>query len=180
MAKGRQKSVVDPLQMAQAQSRMGYRGPSVEPYAMDRHDPAGEAAYQKAFADFAKMNPPRVPNAEFYTNSTSAQDYIRRQNQHLQLYPSNKPTSHGRRETKPNVGYDPAQRDMHRVAREALNGHISTAHQSQPSPTTSHSSGQHANQQLDDDFRSNGGQLPPPPLLLEPKFRPAGPDRKLR
>jgi hypothetical protein len=177
MGKSRQKSIVDPTDMAQAQTRMGYRGPSVESYAMDSHDPAGEAAYQKAFADAAKMNPPRVPNPTLYTNSPTAQDFIRRKDQELELIPSRAPNSQGKRETYPNVSYDPAQRDMHRVAREALNGHVSTTHHPQPSLTSSHASGRHTNQQPHDS-RSNGVQ--PPPLLMEPKFGPAGPERKLR
>lgn len=176
MGKVRPVINIDPIEMAQAQTRMGYRGPSVEPYAMDHHDPTGEAAYQKAFTDAAKMKPPRVPNAEFYTNSPSAQEFLRRRYQ--ELCPSRaKPN----RETKPNVSYEPAQTDVHRAARNALNGDTSSNHHTSPSTTSSHSShnsgGRHR-AQPNHDPQPSGVQ--PPPLLMEPKFGPAGPDRKLR
>ena len=171
MGKGRPETKIDPIDMAHAQTRMGYRGPSTEPYAMDHKDPTGEAAYQKAFADAAKMKPPRVPNADFYTNSPSAQDFIRTRDQ--KLFP---PRSNATRETKPNVSYEPAQPDIHRVARNALNGLAPNTNHTHPSPTTSHG-GRHGAHQ-NHDPRSNGVQ--PPPLLMEPKFGPAGPDRKLR
>lgn len=173
MGKGRPETKTDAIDMAQAQTRMGYRGPSVEPYAMDNHDPTGEAAYQKAFADAAKMKPPRVPNADFYTNSSSAQEFIRRRDQ--KLFP---PRSNATRETKPNVSYEPPQPDIHRVARNALIGLAPSSHHTPSSPTNSHNSGGQQGAQQQHHSRSNGVQ--PPPLLMEPKFGPAGPDRKLR
>ena len=173
MGKSRPDIKIDPVAMAQAQARMGYRGASAESYAMDQQDPTGEAAYQKAFADAAKMNPPRVPNADFYTNSPSAQEFIRRRDQ--KLFP---PRSNATRETKPNVSYEPAQPDIHRVARNALNGLAPSSQHTQPSPTSSHGSmGRHDAQQS---HESRPNALQPPPLLMEPKFGPAGPDRKLR
>lgn len=171
MGKGRPEIKIDPEEMAQAQARMGYRGPSTEPYAIDHKDPTGEAAYQKAFAEAAKMKPARVPNADFYTNSSSAQEFIRRRDQ--KLFP---PRSNATRETKQNVSYEPAQPDIHRVARNALNGPPPNSHHMHPSPTGPHGGRHGAHQNYD--YRSNGAQ--PPPLLLEPKFGPAGPDRKLR
>jgi hypothetical protein len=172
MGKTRPEIKTDPIDMAHTQTRMGYRGPpSTEHYAMDHKDPTGEAAYQKAFADAANMNPPRVPNADFYTNSPSAQDFIRKRDQ--KLFP---PRSNATRETKPNVSYEPAQPDIHRVARNALNGAPPNTHHTNPSPTPSHG-GRHSAHQ-NHDPRSKGGQ--PPPLLMEPKFGPVGPDRKLR
>jgi hypothetical protein len=169
MGKGRPEIKIDPIEMAQAQARMGYRGPASEPYAIDHKDPTGEAAYQKAFADAAKMKPARVPNADFYTNSPSAQDFIRRRDQ--KLFP---PRSNATRETKPNVSYEPAQPDIHRVARNALNGPPAVSH-THPTPINPHG-GRHGAHQ-NHDPRSSGVQ--PPPLLMEPKFDPEGP-RKLR
>ena len=173
LGKGRQHITTDRRGMAQAQARTGCRGPAGESYPSDHHDPTGEAAYQKAFAEAAKMKPPRVPNAAFYTNSPSAQEAIRRRNQ--ELFPAR---SQVKRETKPNPSYEPPQPDIHRLARNALSGNAQTNHHSQSSSTSSNGSGGRHSAQQYTDPQSNGAQ--PPPLLMEPKFGPAGPDRKIR
>lgn len=43
-------------------------------------DPCGEAAYQRAFYDAEKANPPRVPNPSQFLNSPSARAYMARRN----------------------------------------------------------------------------------------------------
>lgn len=43
-------------------------------------DPKGEGAYQRAFAEAAKADPPRLPNPQWYPNSTSAMEYMRKRN----------------------------------------------------------------------------------------------------
>lgn len=40
-------------------------------------DPKGEVAYQRAFAEAAKSDPPRLPNPQKYPNSESAMSYMR-------------------------------------------------------------------------------------------------------
>lgn len=39
-------------------------------------DPYGELAYQRAFAEAAKKDPPRLPNPSHYPNSPSAQTFL--------------------------------------------------------------------------------------------------------
>lgn len=56
----------------------GYRPELANSKRSPNEDPKGEIAYQRAFADAAKQNPPRVPNPDFYPNSPSARNYIMR------------------------------------------------------------------------------------------------------
>lgn len=43
-------------------------------------DPYGELAYQRAFAEAAKKEPPRLPNPSHYPNSASAQSFLQKRN----------------------------------------------------------------------------------------------------
>jgi len=74
-------------------------------------DEYGEAAYQRAFAEAAKHNPPRVPNPHHYPNSWSAQEYIRKRDQALDSTVTT-------RRFRPNPCYVPPVIDIHRAARE--------------------------------------------------------------
>lgn len=74
---------------------------------IESKDPKGEAAYQRAFAKAARQNPPRVPNPEYYPNSPSAQEYIRRRNRN---FFSNKGS-----QAIPNPAFYPPIPDIHRV-----------------------------------------------------------------
>lgn len=46
-------------------------------------DPTGEEAYQLAFHEAAKMNPPRIPNPLAYPNSPTAQAHIKTRTSHF-------------------------------------------------------------------------------------------------
>lgn len=56
----------------------GYRPEIATSLPSPNEDPKGEEAYQRAFAETAKADPPRLPNPQWYPNSASAQAYIRR------------------------------------------------------------------------------------------------------
>lgn len=58
----------------------GYRPELAALQPAPNEDPRGEQAYQRAFAEAAKADPPRLPNPQWYPNSPSAQDYMRKRN----------------------------------------------------------------------------------------------------
>lgn len=86
--------------MSQARSKRQDPPPrDVRPYWVERgyrpevaaikpgpdEDPKGEGAYQRAFAEAAKADPPRLPNPQWYPNSASAQEYMRKRNNDFML-----------------------------------------------------------------------------------------------
>lgn len=58
----------------------GYRPDLAALQPRPDEDPKGEEAYQRAFAEAAKADPPRLPNPVWYPNSESAQEYVRKRN----------------------------------------------------------------------------------------------------
>lgn len=180
MGKNHHSSSAEPQDLSEAQQARGYRGMSVDIKHADIGDPRGEAAYQKAFADAAKLNPPRVPNASFYTNSPSAKDFVAKRDR--QLLGQNGPVPASTK-TKKNPAFAAPIPDMHRLARDASQGR---AH------SQSHSPGSATSHQVNDEYgngvvrgaqdfgspRGFPGQGPP--LLMEPQFGPTGPAKMLR
>jgi len=59
----------------------GYRPELANLEQSPTDDPQGEYAYQRAFAEAAKKNPPRVPNPASYPNSPSAREFIKRKDE---------------------------------------------------------------------------------------------------
>lgn len=185
--------------MATLWASRGYRHPSED----TRHnqvenpkgeDPKGEEAYQRCFAEAAKMNPPRVPNAAFFENSPSAIEYLRKRDQ--ELFPTSEAVSEtDQRQRNPN--FVPISRDLHRASRPSLLPPEPTSHpQSSINPASrapaSMSGGAATNQsgqarvsipRTDTshrfaDPRQYQGQVPP--MTMEPSIGPTGPGRMLR
>jgi hypothetical protein len=181
--------------MAPLWASRGYRHPSEDTRHNQVEDPKGEEAYQRCFAEAAKLNPPRVPNAAFFENSPSAIEYLRKRDQ--ELFPTSEAAPESdQRQRNPN--FVPISRDLHRASRPSLSPPESTSHP--PSSTNpasrapvSMSGGAATNQggqarvsmpRTTDtshrfaDPRQYQGQVPP--MTMEPSFGPTGPGRMLR
>lgn len=55
----------------------GYRPEIAALQPRPNEDPKGEVAYQRAFAEAARSDPPRLPNPQKYPNSESAMAFLR-------------------------------------------------------------------------------------------------------
>lgn len=181
--------------MAPLWASRGYRHPSEDTRHNQVEDPKGEEAYQRCFAEAAKLNPPRVPNAAFFENSPSAIEYLRKRDQ--ELFPTSEAASESdQRQRNPN--FVPISKDLHRASRPSLSPPESASHpQSSTNPASkapvSMSGGAATNQggqarasipRTPDtshrvaDPRQYQGQVPP--ITMEPSFGPTGPGRMLR
>jgi len=181
--------------MAPLWASRGYRHPSEDTRHNQVEDPKGEEAYQRCFAEAAKLNPPRVPNAAFFENSPSAIEYLRKRDQ--ELFPTSETTSESdQRQRNPN--FVPISKDLHRASRPSLSPPESASHpQSSINPASrapvSMSGGAATSQggqvrtsipRTTDtshrfaDPRQYQGQVPP--ITMEPSFGPTGPGRMLR
>jgi hypothetical protein len=181
--------------MATLWASRGYRHPPEDTRHNQVEDPKGEEAYQRCFAEAAKMNPPRVPNAAFFENSPSAIEYLRRRDQEL-FPPSEAVPESDQRQRNPN--FVPISRDLHRTSRPnhslpepashlqssinpasrapvPANGGAPTDQNGQARasiPRTADTSHRFA------DPRQYQDQAPP--MTMEPSFGPTGPGRMLR
>jgi hypothetical protein len=167
----------------------------------DRHgqveDPKGEEAYQRCFAEAAKLKPPRVPNAAFFENSPSAREYVRKRDS--ELFTQREAASEAdQRQRNPN--FVPISKDLHRATRSSLSPADSASHaQSIVGPAGrsqgTMATGQNTNQssqtqapmprtsdtsQRFADSRQYQDQTSSLPTTLEPSFGPPGPGRMLR
>ena len=180
--------------MATQWASRGYRHPSEDTRHAHVEDPKGEEAYQRSFAEFAKMKPPRVPNAAFFENSPSAIEYLRKRDQ--ELFSQHEAAAEpDQRQRNPN--FVPISKDLHRVSRSSISPAESA---SRPQPMVSPASrapvsmavgavtqqgGQggaatprmaEINQRFADSQQYQGQT----PMTLEPFFSPTGPSRMLR
>lgn len=183
--------------MATLWASRGYREPPDDSRHGQIEDPKGEEAYQRCFAEAAKMKPPRVPNAAFFENSPSAIEYLRKRDQ--ELFSQSEATSEpDQRQRNPN--YVPISKDLHRTSHPKLSPAESASHPQHlagsagPAPTSMTAAGA-ANRtgqarapvprtadtsQRFADPRQYQGQVPAPPMTMEPSFGPTGPGRMLR
>lgn len=183
--------------MATLWASRGYRHPSEDARQGQVEDPKGEEAYQRCFAEAAKLTPPRVPNAAFFENSPSALEYLRKRDQELfsQREAASEPDQRQR-----NPNFVPISKDLHRASRSSHSPAESASRpQSQVSPAgrapgimsagaaiTQSGQGRSALPRPSDtsqrfaDPRQHQGQSPSLPTTLEPTFGPTGPGRMLR
>lgn len=181
MGKNRIKTP-NPRDMTPVWEARGYRAESVESKS-EPEDPQGEEAYQKAFLSGAKLKPPRVPNPEFYPNSPSAQEYIKKRDQ--QLFPGGDsvvrppprldspgapPSIHANRHATKSKQYPSARSSP---SQSQINGPSSPGDFGQRS-----SSGGPVHSPTHFGPRTPNGSRPP--LHLEPNAAPLGPPRMLR
>ena len=183
--------------MAKQWANRGYRHPSEDTRHRQVEDPKGEEAYQRSFAEFAKMKPARVPNAAFFENSPSAVEYLRRRDR--ELFSRNDAASEPEQRQR-NPNFVPLSKDLHRAPQTSLSPAESA---SRPQPlagpasrapasitagvvTTQAGQGRAATPRTPDpnqrlaDPRQYEGQTPGLPTTLEPFFGPTGPGRMLR
>ena len=156
-------------------------------------DPKGEEAYQRCFAEAAKMKPPRVPNAAFFENSPSAMEYSRKRDR--QLF-SQTGSSFDPEQRQRNPNFVPPPKDARRATRGSLSPTGST------SQSVVGSASQAAAQPPMRAIKTEGGPRTPTiqpadvsqrfadpqyyqgqapaPSIMEPTFGPSGPGRMLR
>ena len=178
----------------------GYRQPAEEGKNGQVEDEMGEEAYQRCFADAARMG--RVPNPAFFINSPSAKAYMDKRDR--ELFTSRRETldDSGRRR---NPNFVPLPKDTFRASRASQSPAQPAAAQTQQPTTpvdrqstqrsttagaTTDYFGHNPDQtqrpasrpadmvQRFADPRSFQGQIPP--LTLEPHFEPPKPPRMLR
>ena len=184
-------------EMATLWANRGYRHPPEDTRHSHVEDPKGEEAYQRCFAEAAKLKPPRVPNAAFFENSPSAIEYLRKRDR--ELFSQNEAGSDSdQRQRNPN--FVPISKDLHRASRSSLSPAESASH---PQPlvrpasrvpvqmTTGTATSQNGQARASiprttdtshrfADPQQYQGQAPAPPMTLEPSFGPTGPGRMLR
>jgi hypothetical protein len=183
--------------MAALWASRGYRQPSEDTRHTQVEDPKGEEAYQRCFAEAAKLKPPRVPNAAFFENSPSAKEYLRKRDQELFSQPE-APSEPDQRQRNPN--FVPISRDLHRASRSSnspaepasrqqslvsLAGRAPGTMTAGPATNQGGQAGASIPRTLDTsqqlaDPQQNQSQAPALPMTLEPSFGPAGPGRMLR
>jgi hypothetical protein len=196
--KARRGDTPPPAQsMATLWASRGYQHPSEDTRHNQVEDPKGEEAYQRRFAEAAKLKPPRVPNAAFYENSPSAMEYLRKRDQEL-FSRSEAVSEPDQRQRNPN--FVPISKDLHRASRSSLSPAESASHP-QPlanpagraplamtpgAPTNQSGQARASLPRTSDpsqrfaDPRQFQGQAPALPMTLEPSFGPTGPGRMLR
>lgn len=119
-------------------------------------DPLGEEAYQRAFIQAAKSNPPRLPNPSHYPNSMSACEYLRKKEHDF-----NAPRPEKRQ------GTDPPERQMHRQYRDPDRSPIVPGKKSSSaSPASYHSQS----------FMPHPPPPPPPPQQYQQQYPSLRPD----
>lgn len=180
--------------MATLWASRGYQQPSEETRI---EDPKGEEAYQKCFAEAAKLTPLRVPNAAYFENSPAAKEYLRKRD--IELF-SHGPAASESDQRQRNPNFVPISKDLHRASRSshspaesASRPHslVGPAGRAPGTGTASPATYQGGQAQafvpraLDTsskfaDPRLYQGQVPPLPMTLEPAFGPTGPGRMLR
>lgn len=190
-----------PYGMSTKWANRGYRQPSEDRRPMQVEDAKGEEAYQRCFADAARMNPPRVPNAAFFENSPSAMEYVQRKDR--ELFTRREATFDPELRNR-NPNFQPHPKDPRRPNQSDVSptgsAPQSDAVLSPAPPTTSHLSmmtdtpnsihGQprrlksepiESMERLADlqPYHSQS-QTSSPPHTLEPQFGPTGPGRMLR
>jgi len=174
----------------------GYRHTAEDNRHGQVEDPKGEEAYQRCFAEAAKLKPPRVPNAAFFENSPSARAYLSKRDQ--ELFSQREAASEAdQRQRNPN--FVPISKDLHRAPRPSLSP-ADSASQAQslvgpagraPGTATTGQTNQSGQartsiprtpdtSQRFADPRQYQGQTPSLPMTLEPSFGPPGPGRMLR
>jgi hypothetical protein len=158
----------------------GYRAELANSKRSPNEDPQGEIAYQRAFADAAKLKPPRVPNPDFYPNSPSAKNYIQRRAEDMfsvrkkTSLPST-PVSSSSPQSQPERHPSPRNEKQYTPHKPNLNikleppSYTPTTNSYHFSPTTTRPI---------EEARPFGTA---PPLTLEPKMHaPSGPSKMLR
>ncbi len=174
----------------------GYRGMDEDIRPGQTEDPKGEEAYQRCFAEAARMKPPRVPNAAFFENSPSAMEYLRKRDR--QLF-SQTGASFDPEQRQRNPNFVPPPKDARRATRGSLSptgptlqSVVSSGSQAaaQPpitvarnikiegQPSTPTMQPADVNQRFVDPQYYQGQA--PAPSVMEPTFGPTGPGRMLR
>ena len=146
---------------------------AVKPDIQDAMDPRGEAAYQKCFEQ--ALSDDRVPNPSFFTNSPSAQEYIRNRDRKIfsrsTLDPQQKLPNPNFKGAARSPESNPSLTNTHSPA--SSGGHDPT------SPLEERSKAQQATQPNSAGERAWPNQ-PSLSRPLEPQVGPIGPPRMLR
>lgn len=162
----------------------GYRPELANSKRSPNEDPKGEIAYQRAFADAAKLNPPRVPNPAFYPNSPSAKSYIRRNDESVfsarkkSSLPST-PVSSSSPQSQPEGR--PSPRNENQYSSHRPNMDIKLEPRSYSPTSASNSNGYNFSPMGTKPAEEPRPFLNGPPMTLEPKMdAPRGPSKMLR
>ncbi|KEF56309.1 uncharacterized protein A1O9_07890 [Exophiala aquamarina CBS 119918] len=160
----------------------GYRPEVANSKRSPDEDPKGEIAYQRAFADAAKQNPPRVPNPSFYPNSPSAKSYIQknaesvfsvRKKSSLPSTPASSSSPQSQQERLPS----PRHEIPYSSHKPTLNIKLEPPSYSPASTSNGYSFSPMATKPVEEP-RPFGSS---PPMTLEPKLdAPRGPSKMLR
>ncbi|KAJ9651740.1 hypothetical protein H2198_009012 [Neophaeococcomyces mojaviensis] len=171
MSKPSSKKNQQPKDVSQYWAARGYRPDIAALKPAPDEDPKGEGAYQRAFHEEARSDPPRLPNASHYPNSPSAREYIRKKSSNF-LAP--------RVEKRP--GEDNAEGQVSRRLRDPDRSPMLPDNKSSStSPVSAYS--QNAALPLSSQYDQKPNiqfAFQRPPAFLEPSGAPMGPVNKLR
>lgn len=162
---------------------------------MDKQDPYGEVAYQRAFFDAIEDNSPRVPDPDLYHNSPSAKEYVRKRDKAIfavkaRVAPTqsstqtNTSSSSGTPTYSPGKPVSPSMSGGSHVPPQKTV--VKPGYGSLPAPSSSSQNDRFAPQMSPKSDRAPADSYRPYaphgiPLTLEPKLNaPAGPSRMLR